>query len=75
MTPFENPSSEYEPTFNRQLKLVMARHETVNKRFKDFEALSTRTFRHTREQHCLFFQAIAMIIQLSLQEPAGTPLG
>ena len=67
-TPYRNPVTESEVLFNRQLKhVIMSRHETVNKRFKDFSALATRQFRHRRAQHILFFTATAMLVQLSLQ--------
>ena len=51
LTLFPNPADEYEKTFNRQLKkVIMSRHETVNKRFEHFEVLATQKFRHTCEQ-------------------------
>ena len=67
LTPYTNPSSEKERVFNRQLKkVIMSRHETVNKRFEHFNALATRKFRHSREQHRKFFEAIANLVQFSL---------
>lgn len=54
---------------------VMARHETVNKRFKDFEILRA-TFRHNNGDplgnHGPIFKAIAVITQVKLEE--GEPL-
>jgi hypothetical protein len=68
LTPYRYPKTEPEFVFNRQLKrAIMSRHETVNKRFEHFRALGTRQFRHNRTQHVLFFTAIAMLVQLTLQ--------
>jgi hypothetical protein len=68
LTPYKNPSTDDEIIFNRQLKrAIMSRHETVNKRFEHFRVLGTRQFRHSREQHILFFTAVAMLVQLTLQ--------
>ena len=68
LTPFQNPQTDTDHTFNRQLKkVIMSRHETVNKRFEHFESLATRKFRHSREQHATFFEAVANLTQLSLQ--------
>jgi hypothetical protein len=56
LTPFLNAKTEHEKGFNNQLKkVIMSRHETVNKRFEHFEALATRKFPHSREQHAHFF--------------------
>jgi len=49
---------------------VRARHETVNKRFKQFAALK-QVFRHDLDKHKPVFEAIAVLTQLgiSLNEP------
>ena len=50
---------------------VRARHETVNRRFKQFNCLHHR-FRHDKEKHALCFDAVAVLTQLSIQ--SGEPL-
>ena len=56
LTPFRNPRNNAEELFNRQLKrVIMARHESVNKRFEHFRSLATRQFRHSRGQHIYVF--------------------
>ena len=44
---------------------IRARHETVNKHIKQFNALSTR-FRHERSLHILFFKSALTLTQLSI---------
>jgi hypothetical protein len=51
---------------NTDIKLMGARHETINRRFKSFEALNVRIFRHGRKFHKTVFVAIANIVQLNL---------
>ena len=54
---------------------VRARHETCNKRLKQFSILR-RTFRHDRDFHDNVFRAVVVVTQLSLEnvEPLyGTP--
>ena len=50
---------------------VRARHETVNKRFKQWEALSG-VFRHPLHKFSIVFDAVAILTQLSLEN--GEPL-
>lgn len=50
---------------------VRARHEHVNKKFKQFEALK-RVFRHDLEKHQAVFEAIAVTTQISIGN--GEPL-
>lgn len=64
-TPY-NQSFKYE---RDQSRVVQGRHETVNKRFKDFGALSTQ-FRHPLWKHGDVFRAVAVIVQLSLKRDA-----
>lgn len=54
-----------------QMATVRARHETVNKRFKQWGALK-RVFRHDLQLHSNVFRAIANITQLSIRN--GEPL-
>jgi hypothetical protein len=51
---------------DQQMKaLARARHETCNRRFKEYGALS-RKFRHPREKHGIIFTAVANITQLAI---------
>jgi len=50
---------------------VRARHETVNRRFKQFYCLHHK-FRHHRLKHGIIFRSVAVITQLSLMN--GEPL-
>jgi hypothetical protein len=52
-------------------KNVRARHETVNKRFKQFGCLHER-FRHDAAKHGDVFRAVAVITQLAIEN--GEPL-
>lgn len=57
---------------NRTLhKLIMSRHETVNKRLRQFKILK-HDFRHELEKHPLVFHAVANLTQLTLKN--GQPL-
>ena len=47
-------------------KSVRARHETVNKRLKDFACLRL-FFRHSIDFHSLCFRAVAVLTQLSFE--------
>ncbi len=51
--------------------LARARHETVNRRFKQFSVLGTR-FRHDKSLHSVCFHAVANLTQLMLSH--GEPL-
>jgi len=55
------------PDERRFLKLVRARHETVNKRVKQFQCLSM-PFRHDRTLHADCFHAVLNLTQLSLED-------
>ena len=68
-TPYELENC---PVARRQSALVRARHETVNKRFKQFECLK-RVYRHDLEQHTDVFRACAVITQLAVKH-GGEPL-
>jgi hypothetical protein len=68
----KTPSGVVHP--QEQLKLrsrVRSRHETVNKRFKQFRCLSG-TFRHDIAFHGKCFRAVAILTQLSIEN--GHPL-
>lgn len=54
-----------------QSRVVRGRHETVNKRFKDWTVLAVM-FRHPLLKHLSVFRAIAAIITLSMRH--GSPL-
>jgi len=49
-----------------------SRHETVNKRFKQFNVLKN-CFRHDIEKHMICFQAIVVVTQIALTD-GGEPL-
>jgi hypothetical protein len=50
----------------RQYDKLMARHETINRRFKEWNILQ-HTFRHGEDLHSTVFQAIASITQLQIE--------
>ena len=50
----------------RAKTLVHARHENGNHWFKRFEILNQR-FRHRRLKHKIVFEAVAVVVQLSLK--------
>ena len=52
-------------------RAVQARHETINKRFKQF-AILHRVFRHDVRKHQVVFGAVAVITQLAIEH--GEPL-
>jgi hypothetical protein len=56
---------------SRTHKKIMARHETVNKRIKQFNVLCQR-FRHPLNKHKICFLAVANLTQLALMN--GEPL-
>lgn len=56
-------------TSNEQRELarrVMSRHETVNRRFKQFQILK-QVFRHDIRLHQVVFTAIAVLTQISIE--------
>lgn len=55
----------------RDHSTIMARHESVNKRMKQFKILKN-TYRHSLEKHPLVFHAVANLTQLMLKN--GYPL-
>jgi hypothetical protein len=55
----------------RQKALARTRHETINKRFKQWNCLS-RTFRHRLSMHGTVFRAVAVMTQISIEN--GEPL-
>ena len=46
---------------------IRCRQETINKRFKHFEVLKT-TFRHDISLHADIFRAVAVLVQLQIEE-------
>ena len=55
----------------RQRKQILARHETVNRRIKQFCCMSSR-FRHALHLHPRFFHAVVNLTQLMIEN--GEPL-
>ena len=51
----------------RAFKLIRARHETVNGRFKEWKILSN-TYRHHESCHSSVFHAIATITQIEIAD-------
>lgn len=51
---------------NYEEKCILARHETVNARLKQFEILNT-TFRHPLKKHPKVFHAVVNIVQTSIE--------
>ena len=44
---------------------LMARHETINRRFKEFAILGTK-YRHEEEKHGEIFRCIAVLVQIDI---------
>jgi len=58
--------NDFDSDATKKLKAdVRARHETVNKRFKQFECLN-RLFRHDINKHQDFFTAVAVVAQIAI---------
>lgn len=55
---FKNPSNAFE-------KRILARHETLNRRLKEFEILGGR-FRNALKKHPMVFHVIVNVVQLSI---------
>jgi hypothetical protein len=49
----------------RQMAHVRARHETINRRFKQFSILRNQ-YRFSRDKHGMVFMAVANVIQLGI---------
>jgi hypothetical protein len=64
------PSDWRTPKECAMKKAARARHETVNRRFKQFHCL--KNFRHNKELHVHCFNSIAVITQLAIEN--GEPL-
>ena len=56
---------------NKRQKVIMARHETVNRRMKEFAVLGQR-FRHALHKHPMCFHACLHLTQLMIEH--GHPL-
>lgn len=55
---FKQPSNAFE-------KRILARHETLNGRLKEFAILSNR-FRHPLKKHPMVFHAVINVVQVSI---------
>ena len=63
---------DYENYEQRRVKdRIRSRHETVNKRIKQFGCLS-QTYRHSLQKHQLLFKVVLVLTQLSIEN--GEPL-
>ena len=45
---------------------LMARHETINRRFKEFAILGSR-YRHEEEKHGEIFRCVAVLVQIDIE--------
>ena len=50
----------------KSMSIARARHETINRRLKQWQALS-QVWRHERSKHVLVFEAIAALTELELE--------
>jgi hypothetical protein len=57
---------------NKMQMRVQGRHETINARLKFFSILGDKPYRHDVTQHGYVFRAVAVLVQLALQN--GDPL-
>ena len=60
-----------EHEFSRTIRILLARHETVNKRIKDFKCMR-ELWRHGWEKHIIAFNAVTNLVQLQIEN--GNPL-
>ena len=67
------PSGSVSNTDRRAMQKALARHETINRRFKCFSVLCDR-FRHELRLHGKCFGAVALAVQLSFN-PGEKPYG
>ena len=65
------PSEDRKSNLNYQHKLIMARHEGVNKRIKDWRCMNS-IWRHGWKAHVPTFYAIVALTQLKFEN--GEPL-
>jgi len=61
----------YSDEVNTYIKRARARQESVNKRIKDFKAVSS-VFRHGHEKHGIVFHAVAVLLQYDMEN--GSPV-
>lgn len=61
-----NLRSYFKTPTTAQEKRILARHETLNGRLKQFGAMSQR-FRHSKEKHPVLFSACINVVQVGLQ--------
>jgi hypothetical protein len=55
----------------RTFDILMARHETINRRFKEFGILGQR-YRHEENRHGNIFRCIAVLIQIDIESGNNT---
>lgn len=49
-----------------EFRTLMARHETINRRFKEFAVLGSR-YRHEEQKHGEIFRCIAVLVQIDIE--------
>lgn len=59
------------PERQGEYDFLMSRHETINRRFKEFAILGTR-FRHEEEKHPMIFRCVAVLIQIDIESGHNT---
>ena len=67
------PSDDVSSIENKRHKLLMARHEHINKRVKDFKCMNS-IWRHGWKAHIMTFYAIVNIVQIKLETMEPMPL-
>ena len=58
---------EVPPHERRAFDVLMARHETVNRRFKEWGILQQK-FRHDEPSHYHVFRAVAVLVQMDIMD-------
>ena len=58
-------NKEEKKLYRKAINTILGRHETVNGRMKWFQCLTS--YRHSYEKHKIFFTAIAVIVQVSIE--------
>ena len=65
------PKSAKNDKHRKEMSKARARHETLNKRFKEWQCLQQR-WRHDRKKHHLVFSTVAGLTQIVIRN--GQPL-
>lgn len=60
----------YNTNRDRQCSVFRARHETINRKLKEFGCIAQRS-RHTPDQHGVMFQAVVNLVNMKLKYSPG----